>query len=139
MSAKRRVRIRLESVNMGQHIVHDAEGDLYEKNDHVYIRYEEAQTENGQTTTIIKIEADRAKIMRHGEVASEQYFVPDEMTNGFYQTVHGKMNLTVRTHSFHNRLNEQGNGEVEWEYDLEVMEEQAGLFTIKLMIIDIGL
>jgi uncharacterized beta-barrel protein YwiB (DUF1934 family) len=139
MTARRKVRIRLDSLNREQRIVHDVEGDLYEKNDHFYIRYEETEPEMGRTTTIVKIEKSRVKIMRHGEVSSEQIFLPGEPTYGFYQTAQGKMILGVRTHFLHNRLNDNGTGELEWSYDLEVMEELAGLFTIKLTIIDIAI
>lgn len=139
MTAKRKVRVRLDSVNGGQQIVHEAEGDLYKKNDHIYIRYEETEPEMGQTTTIVKIEKNRMKIMRHGEISSEQSFIPGESTNGFYQTVQGRLILVIQTHSLHNRLNDNGTGELEWSYDLEVMEEQAGLFTIKLTILDIAI
>lgn len=139
MTAKRKVRITLDSANMGQHIVQEAEGDLYLKNDHIYIRYEETQPETGRTTTTMKIDVDRMKIIRHGQISAEQTFLPGEWMNGYYQTVHGKMNLRLYTHYLHTKLDDCGNGLVEWEYDLEVMDDPAGLFTIKLTITDIAI
>jgi uncharacterized beta-barrel protein YwiB (DUF1934 family) len=130
---KRRVRIRIESTQDGQQTLQTADGDLYPKGDHVYIRYEEAQSELGRTTTLLKLEPGQIRIIRQGDVASEQTFVPGERRIGFYQTVQGRLELEMQTHGLESEVS-QGLGWVTWSYELFVQGEPAGLYEIKLVI-----
>jgi uncharacterized beta-barrel protein YwiB (DUF1934 family) len=133
MEQKRRVRIRIESRQDEQETLLLAEGDLYPKGDRFYIRYEEPDSELGRTSTMLKLESGQIRIIRQGDVESEQTFVRGERRIGFYQTVQGRLELEMHTHDLVSEVI-QGIGWVSWSYDLYVQGEPAGLYTIKLWI-----
>jgi uncharacterized beta-barrel protein YwiB (DUF1934 family) len=130
---KQRVRIRIESKQGGQETLQVAQGDLYPKGKHFYIRYEDAESELGRTMTLLKLETGQIRIIRQGDVESEQSFVPGERSIGFYQTNQGRLELEMATHGMSSDLN-HGLGWVSWSYDLIVQGEPAGLYEIKLVI-----
>jgi uncharacterized beta-barrel protein YwiB (DUF1934 family) len=127
---KQRVRLRIESKQGGQESLQVAQGDLYPKGKHFYIRYEDAEL---STTTLLKLETGQMRIIRHGDVESEQSFVPGERSIGFYQTAQGRLELEMHTHGMSSNLH-HGLGWVSWSYDLIVQGEPAGLYEIKLVI-----
>jgi uncharacterized beta-barrel protein YwiB (DUF1934 family) len=133
MTAKQRVQIQIESRVDGQKTLQEANGDLYLKGDHAYIRYEEAAAELGRTITLIRLEHTQLKIIRQGDIASEQTFVPGEKRIGFYQTAQGKLELEVHTHKWSADLR-SGLGSMSWSYDLYMAGEHAGLYRLKLSI-----
>jgi uncharacterized beta-barrel protein YwiB (DUF1934 family) len=133
ITGKQRVRIRIESKQEGQETLQLAQGDLYPKGKHFYIRYEEAEAELGRTTTLLKLETGQLRIIRQGDVESEQKFVPGERSVGFYQTTQGRLELEMHTHGMSSDLN-LGLGWVSWSYDLIVQGEPAGFYEIKLVI-----
>jgi uncharacterized beta-barrel protein YwiB (DUF1934 family) len=133
MPDKRKVRIRIEGRQGGQETLQLAEADLYPKGKHFYLRYQEAASELGRTTTLLKLESSRLRIIRQGDVESEQSFIPGERSIGFYQTAQGRLELEMHTHDMSADLNE-GLGSVSWSYDLIVQGEPAGLYEIKLVI-----
>jgi uncharacterized beta-barrel protein YwiB (DUF1934 family) len=133
MKPKQQVRLRIESRSGKEVIVQEALGLLYPKGDHFYIRYDEAEAEMGRTITMVKLENGQARIIRQGDVQSEQTFVPGEKRLGFYQTSQGKLTLEVHTHSYANDL-QDGPGTAAWSYDLYVAGEHAGRYQIKLSI-----
>ncbi|UJF33635.1 DUF1934 domain-containing protein [Paenibacillus hexagrammi] len=132
-TAKMGVRIRIESRSAGQATKQTAEGELYLKGEHVYIRYEEKPSELGRTVTLIKLEAGQVKIIRQGDVQADQTFVPGEKRVGFYQTAQGRMELEMETHELTQNM-EAGIGTVHWSYDLYASGEHAGHYRIKLNI-----
>ncbi|MNI10680.1 putative beta-barrel protein YwiB [compost metagenome] len=133
MTPKQRVSIRIESRIDGQESAHTAEGDLYLKGKHAYIRYEESGAELGKTTTLIRLDPDEVKIIRQGDIQSEQIFVPGEQRIGFYHTAQAKLELVVHTHDWNFELN-NGLGHVSWSYDLYMAGDHAGLYRLKLLI-----
>jgi uncharacterized beta-barrel protein YwiB (DUF1934 family) len=133
MTGKRRVRIRIEGRQGEQQTVQLAEGYLYPKGNHFYIRYEETESELGRTSTLLKLESGQIRIIRQGDVESEQSFVPGERRVGFYQTSQGRMELEMHTHDMASDM-QQGLGSVIWSYDLFVQGEPAGLYEIKLVV-----
>jgi uncharacterized beta-barrel protein YwiB (DUF1934 family) len=133
ITGKQRVRIRIESRQGGQETLQLAQGDMYPKGNHFYIRYEEAETELGRTTTLLKLETGQMRIIRQGDVESEQSFLPGERSIGFYQTNQGRLELEMHTHGMSSDLS-HGLGWLSWSYDLIVQGEPAGLYEIKLVI-----
>jgi uncharacterized beta-barrel protein YwiB (DUF1934 family) len=133
MTAKRRVRIRIESRSGSETTVQKAKGELYLKGEHIYIRYEEAPNELGRTVTLIKLETNQIRIIRQGDVQAEQTFVPGEKRIGFYQTPQGKLELEIETHELKAEA-VQGIGITRWSYDLYASGTHAGHFQIKLLI-----
>lgn len=133
MTSKERVLIRIESMADGQKSLQSAEGDLYLKGGHAYIRYEESSADLGRTTTLLRMDPSQLKIIRQGDIQSEQTFVPGEKRTGFYQTAQGKLQLETHTHEWSVELN-RGIGSVSWSYDLYMAGEHAGLYRLKLSI-----
>lgn len=128
-----RVRIAVESRSGGQRIVQEAVGDWYAKGGHAYLRYPEPAADLGRTTTVIKLEKNAVKIIRQGEVRSEQTFVPGERKIGYYETAQGKLELAVRARSVRSDL-DGPSGTVEFKYALEVAGQPSGTYTVKLTI-----
>lgn len=101
--------------------------NMYIKGQHIYLRYPEKEL--GQTNTTVKIDDHQLKIIRHGEVASEQLFIPGQTTSGYYETAQGRLRLETRTKHLDVRLKD-GIGQVIWSYDLFVAEEHAGAYRL---------
>lgn len=136
MTEKRKVRILLSSMSEGQQTVQEFEGDIYVKRGQFFIRYEEDEQEMERTTTTVKINIDQLKIIRHGQVESEQPFRIGQWMSGFYRMGQARFLIRTFTHSVQNELNEQGIGTVKWEYDLEMMDEPVGRLAIQLTVTD---
>ncbi|WP_010278501.1 DUF1934 domain-containing protein [Paenibacillus senegalensis] len=105
--------------------------DLYVKGEHIYLRYPEKDL--GQTNTTVKIHKHQLKIIRHGEVASEQLFIPGKTTSGFYETPQGRLLLEMSTKDLQVDLND-GIGQVAWSYDLFFAGEHAGAYRLSFQI-----
>ena len=133
MTAKQRVRIRIESRSGSETTVQKARGDLYRKGDHTYIRYEEEPNELGRTVTLIKLEDNQIRIVRQGDVQAEQTFLPGEKRIGFYQTPQGRLELEIETHELTSEA-VHGIGITRWSYDLYASGTHAGTYRIKLLI-----
>ncbi|OPH49001.1 hypothetical protein BC351_37865 [Paenibacillus ferrarius] len=133
MTAKARVRIRIESRSGSETTVQKARGDLYRKGNHTYIRYEEEPNELGRTVTLIKLEENQIRIVRQGDVQAEQTFVAGEKRIGYYQTPQGRLELEIETHELKSEA-EQGIGITRWSYDLYASGAHAGAYRIKLLI-----
>jgi uncharacterized beta-barrel protein YwiB (DUF1934 family) len=131
--SKQRVRVRIESRQDEQDSVQALLGDLYLKGDHAYIRYEESAAELGKTITLLKVEPGQIRIIRQGDVESEQTFAPGEKRIGFYKTIQGRLELEMHTQELAANI-VLGLGSVIWSYDLYVQGEHAGLYRIQLWI-----
>lgn len=110
-------------------------GESLIKGSAVYIRYIEPEPgpTGGTTRAMVKISKDELKIMRHGEVESEQTFQQGRRLPGFYRSPYTRFNLSTHTSSLESRL-DGCYGVVTWEYDLLVHEEMTGHFVISLHI-----
>lgn len=136
MTGKRKVRILLSSTSEGQQNRQEFDGEVYVKKGVFFIRYEEDEREMGLTTTTVKINIDQLKIIRHGQVESEQSFRTGQWMSGFYRMDQGRLRMQAFTHSMQNELNEHGLGTVKWEYDLEMMDDPVGRLAIQLSVTD---
>jgi uncharacterized beta-barrel protein YwiB (DUF1934 family) len=130
---KRRVQIRLHTVNDGERRTVRAKGHVYVKGRHTYVRYEEPGTEGSGVTTTIKIADGTLTVLRHGAVRSEQRFVPGAVTTGYYETVQVSFRLETATKTLEIGLVE-GIGYVEWSYTLLVGGVKAGHFRLRLVV-----
>src|SRR3954452_17977062 len=102
MIVKKKVKLRIETtINEESSTVH-ALGELYVKDHAVYVRYVEPSAEMGQTITIVKLQTDSVKIIRHGDVEMEQLFSTGNVTNGMYNPPQGALGLEVSTISIDN-------------------------------------
>jgi uncharacterized beta-barrel protein YwiB (DUF1934 family) len=134
MSLSVKVNIQIDSYIDGDPpIRQSAEGELYPKGDHYYLRYKESDPEMEGTTTLIKLESELVRIIRQGSVRSEQTFKVGQRLKGYYDAPHGKLELETDTEQLTMNL-EQGLGTVDWTYQLFVMEERAGAYRLRLTV-----
>ncbi|WP_240415469.1 DUF1934 domain-containing protein [Paenibacillus periandrae] len=136
MSQSIQVNIQIESrIDEDPFTRHSVEGDLYPKGDHYYLRYKDTDPEMAGTSTLIKLETGLVRIIRQGNVRSEQTFVAGQRLKGYYEAPHGKLELEAVTEQLNIQL-EQGLGTVDWSYELFVMGERAGTYRLRLIISD---
>jgi uncharacterized beta-barrel protein YwiB (DUF1934 family) len=128
-----KVHVLIESYSGEQHIVQHAQGDLYPKGNHYYLRYEETDPEMKGVVTTIRLEGDSIRIIRQGSLRSEQSFIAGHRLQGYYDTQQGKLALETATDALVICLT-GGVGTVEWSYDLYVMEEMSGTYKLRLTI-----
>jgi uncharacterized beta-barrel protein YwiB (DUF1934 family) len=133
MAEPRKVNIRIVSKAGSQVIEERVQGSLYMRNGHIYIRYEEPVEQMGHTSTIVKIDAGEIKIIRRGDIVTDQSFVAGRHTHSDYATPETSMKLSMFTHKIETRLS-NGIGVVEWSYDLYVSGDLAGTYAIQMDI-----
>ncbi|MEK3719529.1 DUF1934 domain-containing protein [Paenibacillus sp. FSL H8-0034] len=134
MSQSIQVNIQIESrIDDDPVTRHNVEGDLYPKGNHYYLRYKEADPEMAGTSTLIKLETGLVRIIRQGNVRSEQTFVAGQRLKGYYDAPHGKLELEADTQQLNVQL-VHGLGTVDWSYELFVMGERAGAYRLRLIV-----
>jgi len=133
MPASVPVSIRLDSTVSGELSQHHYRGELYRKGSSVYVRYTELDEEEREIRTIVKLNAQEIKIMRSGQIESEQCFVLHERKRGLYRTRMGVLPLETDTRSMDVEFSE-GRYSAAWTYSLYIAEEHAGEFALKLTI-----
>lgn len=106
--------------------------DRYTKGANQYFRYKE-QEDMGDTITLLKIGPDEIRIVRQGDMESEQAFAVGEIRAGYYRTAQGLLSITTRTSRISVQLTE-GLGTVEWDYELQLAGEPAGDYRLYLEI-----
>ncbi|GIP40308.1 hypothetical protein J31TS4_35880 [Paenibacillus sp. J31TS4] len=133
-NAHRRIALTVSSVSGHDRIRRRTQADLYYRNGRWFVRYEEPSAEMGRTMTTVRIDPRQIRVVRHGDVRSEQTFVRDERHPGYYETAQGRLPLAVRTRELEAGLSADGFGTVAWSYDLEVSDEPAGRFRLVLKL-----
>lgn len=129
------VEICIESSHQGETLVQTAQGEMYRKQDTVYYRYNEPDTDAmGNTVTTVKVRKDEIRIIRHGDVKAEQTFTQHGKHNGFYHTPHTRLSLTTQTIAWKMVWDEEGYGHAIWSYILWIGDERAGDFKLRLSI-----
>lgn len=136
MPDKKEVRIVLTSTQGEDKSVQEMRGEVVALGEGIfYVKYEEPDKgpTGGITRTMVKISNNELKIMRHGEVESQQTFIAGQRLPGFYRSPFTKFNLSTDTSRLEINL-EGAFGTVFWEYDLYAYEELSGHFVISLNI-----
>lgn len=135
MQGKSKAKIVVTSRQGVDKTVQELKGEAMVRGGSVYIKYDETEKgpTGGTTRAIVKISSEKIKIMRHGEVESEQTFQKGRRLPGFYRSPFTKFNLSTDTRSLDIRLNGPF-GEIVWDYDLYVYEELSGHFNISMII-----
>jgi uncharacterized beta-barrel protein YwiB (DUF1934 family) len=137
MTVSRRVQLQIISKSGDQHIEQNFQAELYVKGTHIYYRYNEVDENMGRTITTLKVEPQQIRIIRHGDIQSEQTFVPQSNRAGSYQTPQGTLELATFTHDISTNLTDQ-LGDISWSYDLLVSGEQAGTYYLTAKISELG-
>jgi uncharacterized beta-barrel protein YwiB (DUF1934 family) len=133
MTANKAVRLQITSLCEGQRIEQDFQASLYVKGTHLYFRYKETDENMGDTTTTLKVELDQIRIIRHGDIQSEQSFVLQSNRAGFYQTPQGLLELATFTRTLVIDLIKQV-GTITWSYDLYISGELSGTYFLTAKI-----
>lgn len=135
MSQNRSVRVRLHSQQDGEDVVQELPGDAILRGKSLYVRYDEPQEgpQGGKTRTTVKIGQHELKLIRHGEVQSEQSFELGRRLPGFYQSPYMKLAMSAHTQKLDIQMDGY-SGQVAWAYDLYVFEDFSGHFAISLHI-----
>ncbi|MNO30428.1 putative beta-barrel protein YwiB [compost metagenome] len=135
MQGKSTVKIVMTSRQGTDKTVQKLRGEAMVRGSSVYIRYEEPEKgpTGGATRTMVKVTGGEIKIMRHGEVESEQTFQEGRKLPGFYHSPFTKFHLSTDTRRLSAAMDGMF-GEIVWEYDLYVYDELSGHFAISMLI-----
>ena len=110
-------------------------GSVYEKNNNVYVVYEETEISGMEgTTTTLKIEGtNRLSMQRYGNTTSKMVFEEGKRHISDYRTLYGDFKMEVVTSSLNIKLDVEGlKGSLELHYDLSIsgLVESQNLLTI---------
>ena len=135
MPDMRKAVISLISEHDGSKVTQKLPAEVFVKGAYMYARYEEkaATPTAGTIRTLLKIGPDSIKLVRHGEVESEQSFQLGKRMPGFYRSPYSSFNLSTDTKELKIAL-EGMTGHLIWTYDLYVFEDLTDQFTISLHI-----
>ncbi|MCL6458452.1 MAG: DUF1934 domain-containing protein [Gorillibacterium sp.] len=134
MNIKTKVTLTVTSYTNEETIRLSYLADRYVKGVNQYFRYIEDSNEGmGQTVTLLKVGPEEIRIIRHGDIESEQTFAVGELRPGFYQTKQGTLQLETRTSHVSVHL-EEGIGTVEWTYEMQLAGEPVGSYRLNVEI-----
>ena len=112
------------------------EGKLYEKEDTVYLVYEETEISgmDGCTTTV-KLSRDKISMKRYGAASSEMVFEKGKRHVADYKTPYGVFDMEVLTMNMEYNINDanRGNVFVEYHLSLEGLVESSNTLNISIM------
>lgn len=137
MSEKRNVQLQITSSSDGQAIEQSFIAELYAKSGIFYYRYKETDVNMGSTQTTIRVDPQEIRIIRHGDVQSEQSFFLQRHRSFNYQTPQGRLELATFTHEINLNLEDQ-LGTISWSYDLYSGDELSGTYSLTVKIADLN-
>lgn len=135
MNDRKQVSIRLQSLHEGENTIQELPAEALIKGNVLYVRYTEPALgpHQGETRAMLKLTEDELKLIRHGEVESEQAFKLGQRLPGYYRSPFTSFNLSTHTQRLELAL-EGVSGRAAWAYDLYVFDEFSGHFSISLTI-----
>lgn len=135
MSDRKQATVILHSLHEGENTVQELPAEVFAKGNALYVRYEEPKAGpfQGVTRATVKLSEDELKIIRHGEVQSEQAFRLEHRLPGFYRSPFISFQLSTHTQRLSIELTGM-SGRASWAYDLYVFDEFSGHFSISLTI-----
>jgi uncharacterized beta-barrel protein YwiB (DUF1934 family) len=136
-TSRQRVSISLESRNGNDRVVQLMEGELYPRDNCIFLRYQElAEAGMGRTFTTIRIEPRQLRIVRQGDIKHEQTFREGFRHLGFIQTPHGRIEMETVTKAVEVRMDDLPGGTlfIGWSYELTVMGEAAGIYQVEIAV-----
>jgi uncharacterized beta-barrel protein YwiB (DUF1934 family) len=109
------------------------QGSFVKKAGNSYLRYEEIQ-EDLTIRTTIRLEEERAVILRSGAVKMRLVLNTKERENGHYESPYGSLPLETRTNELVMENNEDSkiNGRFLTRYDLIIGGNSAGKYTLEI-------
>lgn len=137
---KRTVSLRILSrIDDGQEIAQTVQAEWKSIRSDIYLRYEEPPETMGNTRTTVKWSpaspsgAGALRVVRHGDMESEQTFRAGERLPGRYKTPYGQMLLETDTSQLQSSLAD-GQGRLSWSYELYVDGERTGEYRLTLEV-----
>jgi uncharacterized beta-barrel protein YwiB (DUF1934 family) len=116
------VLLTIQSKSDGEALVQKVKGVLYLRDGKLFYQYKEPESEMGRISAILRVEKEGIRLLRQGDIKSEQQFLLNKKLPGYYDMPHGRLELDTFTRSLHIAL-ENGIGRMEWSYDLYVSGE----------------
>jgi uncharacterized beta-barrel protein YwiB (DUF1934 family) len=131
-----RVGIRLESSQEEETTITEYKGTLYRKPHAVFLRYEETGEDGSRSAVTVRFDGGVLRIVRRGEVDSEQSYAVGKRLAGSYKSPYMKLGLETDTDHLQMTGGDRGGLPVtlEWRYGLWVNEEWMGRFDLRLYI-----
>lgn len=112
------------------------EGKLYEKENAIYLVYEETEISgmDGCTTTV-KLSKDKISMKRYGTASSEIVFEKGKRYVADYKTPYGVFDMEVLTMNMEYNINDakRGNVLVEYHISMQGMVESSNTLKIRIM------
>lgn len=116
------------------------EGKLYERQNAVYIVYEESELSGlAGVKTTLRLRGDTLRMKRIGESGfnSELYFEEGQRFTGTYETPFGTMGLEVLTRAVQNRFDaETASGSIGIDYDVALEGMAEGKNRIEIQVLN---
>lgn len=115
------------------------DGRLYEKNNSIYIMYDETEVSGMKgCTTTIKMTEDAIKMRRNGDLGfnTELYFQTGKRFNSVYNTPYGPMGIEVLTDYVKNDFDKEeykGKIDVKYKISMDGIVESSNKLTIEVM------
>ena len=115
------------------------EGQIYQKNDTLYLEYEESEFSGMPgCKTVLEFIGDEIKMCRYGYGTgfdSEIEFREGKRYKGYYETPYGSIEMEVLTNEIENNLSKDGKGSVNIDYDiiLKGLSEGRNKLNIEVM------
>lgn len=127
------VRMIIKSTSESGQVTQKVEAKLYQRDGRIFYHYEEPQSEMGRVVSILRVEPELIRLLRQGDIQSEQQFQTGKRLPGYYSTPHGRMELDAHTNRMDIQLTE-GLGSVSWSYDLYVAGERTGTHLLEVRV-----
>ena len=110
------------------------EGKYYKKGDKHYLSYKETEvTGFEETTTMLKIEADRVALTRFGQFNTHMVFAPGEKHTGYYDTPFGSFTVGIISDAVKVEFG-QNTGKIDIRYSLEIDNSTKAEHTLSLNV-----
>lgn len=111
-------------------------GTLHHKSNSTYVRYVEHMEDTGEVNTTVKYgDDDEMLIIRKGAVRMRQYFKVGMITEGSYDSIHGKLQLAIRTRKLNHTVNPDTQEEIfQASYSLYMGKENVGDYLLTLTV-----
>ncbi|WP_233569834.1 DUF1934 domain-containing protein [Falsibacillus albus] len=108
-------------------------GQYYQKDNAVYLKYDEVQ-EEGTVHTIVKISGNEAVILRSGALKMRLSFLNGKPKNGSYESPYGTLMLISKTSELkHSQEKEKAvDGRFQLKYQLILQGSSVGVYEMNI-------
>jgi len=108
-------------------------GDLYYKNDDIYVVYKEEEDGN-KTTSTIKISENEVSIKRFGNTNSNMSFKKDSVNETKYRTPQGLFIIETKTRELKIDKNEEKCIKLDIDYNIKIMDLFKGRNKMNILV-----